>query len=145
MEIQESKKRFLHHYNFPPFSTGEAGRVGSTNRRMVGHGALAEKALIPVIPNKETFPYTIRIVSEALSSNGSTSMGSVCGGTLPLMEAGVPITRPLPGIASGLMMENPESQITNHKQTSNSKLQNPNPEKEGTDLNLKSEILNLKY
>lgn len=97
-------KRFMHHYNFPPFSTGEVGRVGSTNRRMVGHGALAEKALLPIIPNKETFPYTIRIVSEALASNGSTSMGSVCASTLALMDAGVPISKPVAGIASGLMM-----------------------------------------
>ncbi|OHA21258.1 MAG: polyribonucleotide nucleotidyltransferase [Candidatus Taylorbacteria bacterium RIFCSPHIGHO2_01_FULL_51_15] len=104
MEIQESKKRFLHHYNFPPFSTGETGRIGSTNRRMIGHGALAEKALIPVIPPMEKFPYTIRLVSEAFASNGSTSMGSVCGSTLALMDGGVPITAPVAGIASGLMM-----------------------------------------
>src|SRR3989338_149407 len=97
-------KRFMHHYNFPPFSSGEVGRIGVTNRRMVGHGALAEKALIPVIPNKDTFPYTIRIVSEALSSNGSTSMGSVCASTLALIDAGVPISKPVAGIASGLMM-----------------------------------------
>lgn len=103
MEIQ-TKKRFMHHYNFPPFSTGETGRIGSTNRRMIGHGALAEKALVPVLPPKDTFPYTIRLVSEALASNGSTSMGSVCGSTLALMDAGVPITRPVAGIASGLMM-----------------------------------------
>lgn len=99
-------KRFMHHYNFPPFSTGETGRVGSTNRRMIGHGALAEKALLPIIPTKEIFPYTIRIVSEALSSNGSTSMASVCGSTLALMDAGVPIKSPVAGIASGLMMRN---------------------------------------
>jgi len=102
-------KRFMHHYNFPPFSTGEVGRVGSTNRRMVGHGALAEKALLPVIPKKETFPYTIRIVSEALASNGSTSMGSVCASTLALMDAGVPITKPVAGIASGLMLSEAKS------------------------------------
>lgn len=106
MEIQESKKRFLHHYNFPPFSTGETGRIGSTNRRMIGHGALAEKALLSVIPPMEKFPYTIRLVSEALSSNGSTSMGSVCGSTLALMDGGVPITAPVAGIASGLMFRN---------------------------------------
>lgn len=105
IEISENK-RFMHHYNFPPFSTGETGRVGGTNRRMVGHGALAEKALLPVIPAKEIFPYTIRIVSEAFSSNGSTSMGSVCGSTLALMDAGVPIKSPVAGIASGLMMRN---------------------------------------
>ena len=100
----ESNKRFMHHYNFPPFSTGETGRVGSTNRRMIGHGALAEKALLPIIPAKDLFPYTIRIVSEAMSSNCSTSMGSVCGSTIALMDAGVPIKAPVAGIASGLMM-----------------------------------------
>jgi polyribonucleotide nucleotidyltransferase len=94
----------MHHYNFPPFSSGEVGRVGVTNRRATGHGALAEKALVPILPDKEIFPYTIRIVSEALASNGSTSMGSVCGSTLALMDAGVPIKRPVAGIASGLMM-----------------------------------------
>ena len=105
MEV-EAKKRFMHHYNFPPFSTGETGRVGGTNRRMIGHGALAEKAIIPVLPPKEIFPYTIRIVSEALSSNGSTSMASVCASSLALMDAGVPISRPVAGIASGLLMKN---------------------------------------
>lgn len=104
METQVNK-RFMHHYNFPPFSGGEVGRIGVTNRRMVGHGALAEKALIPILPNKDNFPYTIRIVSEALSSNGSTSMGSVCASTLALMDAGVPISKPVAGIASGLMMK----------------------------------------
>lgn len=103
METHEDK-RFMHHYNFPPFSSGEVGRVGSTNRRMIGHGALAEKALLPILPKKEDFPYTIRVVSEAFSSNGSTSMGSVCGSTLALMDGGVPISRPVGGIASGLMM-----------------------------------------
>jgi polyribonucleotide nucleotidyltransferase len=97
-------KRFMHHYNFPPFSVGEVGRVGGMNRRMIGHGALAEKALLPIIPNKDAFPYTIRIVSEALASNGSTSMGSVCASTIALMDAGVPIKKPVGGIASGLMM-----------------------------------------
>ena len=105
MEVQ-GKKRFMHHYNFPPFSTGETGRVGGMNRRAIGHGALAEKALLPILPPKETFPYTIRIVSEALASNGSTSMGSVCGSTLALMDAGVPIKAPAAGIASGLMFKN---------------------------------------
>lgn len=105
METSEPK-RFMHHYNFPPFSTGETGRVGGTNRRMIGHGALAEKALVPVLPLQKDFPYTIRIVSEAFSSNGSTSMGSVCGSTLALMDAGVPIKSPVAGIASGLMMRN---------------------------------------
>ena len=104
MEVQE-KKRYMHHYNFPPFSSGETGRIGGLNRRMVGHGALAEKALIPVLPKKDVFPYTIRIVSESLASNGSTSMASVCGSTLALMDAGVPILEPVAGIASGLMME----------------------------------------
>jgi len=105
MEESNEGKRFMHHYNFPPFSTGETGRMGGTNRRMIGHGALAEKALLPMIPKNEVFPYTIRIVSEALSSNGSTSMGSVCGSTIALMDAGVPIKKPVAGIASGLMMD----------------------------------------
>lgn len=102
----EENKRFMHHYNFPPFSTGETGRIGGTNRRMIGHGALAEKALLPVVPDKDKFPYTIRLVSEAMASNGSTSMGSVCGSTLALMDGGVPIKAPVAGIASGLMMRN---------------------------------------
>ncbi|MDE1941341.1 MAG: polyribonucleotide nucleotidyltransferase, partial [Patescibacteria group bacterium] len=104
----EENKRFMHHYNFPPFSTGETGRMGGTNRRMIGHGALAEKALVPVIPDKDKFPYTIRLVSEAFASNGSTSMGSVCGSTLALMDGGVPIKAPVAGIASGLMMRSPK-------------------------------------
>ena len=99
------KKQFMHHYNFPPFSVGETGRVGGANRRMIGHGALAEKALLPVIPPKVSFPYTIRLVSETMASNGSSSMGSVCASTLALMDGGVPITSPVAGIASGLMME----------------------------------------
>jgi polyribonucleotide nucleotidyltransferase len=102
MEIQ-TKKYFMHHYNFPPFSTGETGRIGATSRRSIGHGALAEKSLRAVLPTRETFPYTIRLVSEALASNGSTSMGSVCGSSLALMDGGVPITRPVAGIACGLM------------------------------------------
>lgn len=106
IEGSEEKKRFMHHYNFPPFSVGETGRVGGLNRRMVGHGALAEKALEPVIPSKDTFPYTIRLVSEALASNGSTSMGSVCASTLALMDGGVPISAPVAGIAMGVMYEN---------------------------------------
>ncbi|MBU1558079.1 polyribonucleotide nucleotidyltransferase [Patescibacteria group bacterium] len=101
----ELDKRYMHHYNFPPFSTGETGRSGGFNRRAIGHGALAEKALIPVLPSKENFPYTIRIVSESMASNGSTSMASVCGSTLALMDAGVPIKTPVAGIASGLMMK----------------------------------------
>ena len=105
MEDQQAAKKFMHHYNFPPFSTGETGRMGGTNRRMIGHGALAEKALLPMIPKTEVFPYTIRIVSEALSSNGSTSMGSVCASTLALMDGGVPMKKPVAGIASGLMMD----------------------------------------
>lgn len=104
IEVQEGKKRFMHHYNFPPFSVGETGRVGGFNRRMIGHGALAEKALIPVIPDAVDFPYTIRLVSETLSSNGSSSMGSVCGSVLALMDGGVPIKRPVAGIASGVMI-----------------------------------------
>jgi polyribonucleotide nucleotidyltransferase len=104
MEDRGGNKRFMHHYNFPPFSVGETGRVGGYNRRMIGHGALAEKALIPVLPSKEEFPYTIRLVSETMSSNGSSSMGSVCGSTLAMMDGGVPIKRPVAGIASGVMM-----------------------------------------
>jgi polyribonucleotide nucleotidyltransferase len=111
IEESDTKKRFLHHYNFPPFSVGETGRVGGFNRRMIGHGALAEKALVPVIPPQESFPYTIRLVSETMSSNGSSSMGSVCASTLALMDGGVPITRPVAGIASGLMMENSERYV----------------------------------
>ena len=107
MEISESK-RFMHHYNFPPFSTGETGRIGGMNRRAIGHGALAEKALAAVIPEKETFPYTVRIVSESMASNGSTSMASVCASTLALMDAGVPIKAPVAGIAMGLMMKSPK-------------------------------------
>lgn len=104
METQAGEKRFMLHYNFPPYSVGEVGRMGGTNRRMIGHGALAEKALAPVLPKKEVFPYTIRLVAESMASNGSTSMASVCAGTLALMDGGVPITRPVAGIASGLMM-----------------------------------------
>lgn len=104
IEEQDTKKRFIHHYNFPPFSVGETGRVGGFNRRMIGHGALAEKALAPVIPPQSEFPYTIRLVSETLSSNGSSSMGSVCASTLALMDGGVPITRPVAGIASGVLI-----------------------------------------
>lgn len=105
MEEQETKKRFMHHYNFAPFSVGETGRVGGFNRRMIGHGALAEKALEPVIPSKDVFPYTIRLVSETMSSNGSSSMGSVCASILALMDGGVPITKPVAGIASGVIYE----------------------------------------
>lgn len=111
IEEQDTKKHYIHHYNFPPFSVGESGRVGGFNRRMIGHGALAEKALIPVIPPREEFPYTIRLVSETLSSNGSSSMGSVCGSTLALMDGGVPIKRPVAGIASGLIMKGDQYQL----------------------------------
>ncbi len=99
----EDRKRYMHHYNFPPFSTGETGRVGSPKRRDIGHGALAERALVPVIPNAVEWPYTIRVVSDVLSSNGSTSMASVCGSTLSLMDAGVPIKDAVAGIAMGLV------------------------------------------
>lgn len=101
----ETEKFFIHHYNFPPYSTGEAGRVGFTSRREIGHGALAERALQPIIPSQSDFPYTIRAVSEALSSNGSTSMASVCAGCLALMDAGVPITEMVAGIAMGLVTD----------------------------------------
>jgi len=105
IEFQDAKKTFMLHYNFPPFSVGETGRVGGLNRRMIGHGALAEKSLRAILPEKEKFPYTIRIVSECLASNGSTSMGTVCAGTLALMDAGVPIKKPVAGIAMGLMSD----------------------------------------
>ncbi|HEY3996327.1 MAG TPA: polyribonucleotide nucleotidyltransferase [Mycobacterium sp.] len=104
----ETSKRYMHHYNFPPFSTGETGRVGSPKRREIGHGALAERALIPVLPSVEEFPYAIRQVSEALSSNGSTSMGSVCASTLALLNAGVPLKAPVAGIAMGLVSDDVE-------------------------------------
>ncbi len=100
-----SSRRFMHHYNFPPFSAGEPGRSGFTNRREVGHGALAEKALLMVLPSKDEFPYTIRIVSESMASNGSTSQASICASTLALMDGGVPIKAPVAGIAMGLMYE----------------------------------------
>jgi polyribonucleotide nucleotidyltransferase len=99
----ETTKRYLHHYNFPPYSTGETGRVGSPKRREIGHGALAERALVPVLPTREEFPYAIRQVSEALGSNGSTSMGSVCASTMSLYNAGVPLKAPVAGIAMGLV------------------------------------------
>jgi len=101
----EKSKRYMHHYNFPPYSTGETGRVGSPKRREIGHGALAERALMPVLPSIEEFPYAIRQVSEALSSNGSTSMGSVCASTLSLLNAGVPLKAPVAGIAMGLVSD----------------------------------------
>ena len=102
---QEDTKRYIHHYNFPSFSTGEARAARSTSRREIGHGSLAEKALLPVIPSVEEFPYAIRVVSEVLSSNGSTSQGSICGSTLALMDAGVPIKRPVAGISCGLISD----------------------------------------
>lgn len=101
----ETRKRYMHNYNFPPFSTGETGRVGSPKRREIGHGALAERAIVPVLPDREEFPYAIRQVSEALSSNGSTSMGSVCASTLSLLNAGVPLRAPVAGIAMGLVTD----------------------------------------
>ncbi|MBQ4595580.1 MAG: polyribonucleotide nucleotidyltransferase [Firmicutes bacterium] len=100
---EQTEKRYMHHYNFPPYSVGEAGRMKSPGRREIGHGALAERALLPVLPSEEEFPYAIRVVSEVLSSNGSTSMGSTCGSCLALMDAGVPIKAPVAGIAMGLI------------------------------------------
>jgi len=105
---EEDTKRYMHHYNFPAYSTGEARGSRSTSRREYGHGALAEKALVPVLPSMEEFPYTIRVVSEVLSSNGSTSQGSICGSTLALMDAGVPITAPVAGISCGLIDDGDE-------------------------------------
>lgn len=99
----EETKRFMHHYNFPPFSNGEVKRLGSPSRREIGHGALVERAIVPILPEDESFPYTIRLVSEVLSSNGSTSMASVCASSLSLMDAGIPIKRPVAGIAMGLV------------------------------------------
>jgi polyribonucleotide nucleotidyltransferase len=106
----ETRKRYMHNYNFPPYSTGETGRVGSPKRREIGHGALAERALLPVLPTREEFPYAIRQVSEALSSNGSTSMGSVCASTLSLLNAGVPLRAPVAGIAMGLVSDEVDGQ-----------------------------------
>ena len=102
---EESEKRYMHHYNFPPYSVGEAKAPRSTNRREYGHGALAERALVPVLPSVDEFPYAIRVVSEVLSSNGSTSQGSICGSTLALMDAGVPIKAPVAGISCGLIQD----------------------------------------
>ena len=107
----EEKKRFMHHYEFPPFSTGEVGRLGPPKRREIGHGALAEKSLLPVIPTEDKFPYTIRLVSEVLSSSGSTSMASTCGSSLALMDAGVPISEPVAGVAMGLVTEGTKYKI----------------------------------
>lgn len=101
----ETSKRYIHHYNFPPFSVGEAGRMGWPSRREIGHGALAERAIEPILPDAADFPYTMRVVSEIMSSNGSTSMASVCGSTLSLMDAGVPLKKPVAGIAMGLMVD----------------------------------------
>ncbi|GAY17499.1 polyribonucleotide nucleotidyltransferase [Mycobacterium sp. shizuoka-1] len=106
----DTSKRYMHHYNFPPYSTGETGRVGSPKRREIGHGALAERALMPVLPSVEEFPYAIRQVSEALGSNGSTSMGSVCASTLSLLNAGVPLRAPVAGIAMGLVSDDVENE-----------------------------------
>lgn len=112
----EENKRYMHHYNFPPYSTGETGRMGSPGRREIGHGALAERALAPVIPDETVFPYAIRVVSEIMSSNGSTSMASTCGSTLSLMDAGVPLLSPVAGISTGLVtapdyLEHPEKYV----------------------------------
>ncbi|MEK7121075.1 MAG: polyribonucleotide nucleotidyltransferase [Patescibacteria group bacterium] len=114
MEINLTKKRFMHHYVFPPFSVGEVGRMGGGGRREIGHGALAERSLEPIIPPKDKFPYTIRVVSEILSSNGSSSMASVCGSSLALMDGGVPIKSPAAGIAMGLMID--QQPTTNDQQ-----------------------------
>jgi polyribonucleotide nucleotidyltransferase len=104
----DEHKRYMHHYNFPPYSTGEAGQMRGPKRREIGHGLLAERALLPVVPSQEDFPYTLRLVSDVLASNGSTSMASVCGSTLSLMAAGVPIHAPVAGIAMGLVYEGGE-------------------------------------
>ncbi|MGJ7906147.1 polyribonucleotide nucleotidyltransferase [Actinopolyspora sp. H202] len=106
----DTSKRYMHHYNFPPYSTGETGRVGTPKRREIGHGALAERALVPVLPGRDEFPYALRQVSEALGSNGSTSMGSVCASTLSLLNAGVPLKAPVAGIAMGLVSDEVDGQ-----------------------------------
>jgi polyribonucleotide nucleotidyltransferase len=107
----ETTKRYMHNYNFPPYSTGEVGRVGTPKRREIGHGALAERALVPVLPTREEFPYAIRQVSEALGSNGSTSMGSVCASTLSMLQAGVPLKAPVAGIAMGLISDDVDGKV----------------------------------
>jgi polyribonucleotide nucleotidyltransferase len=107
----QTGKRYMHHYNFPPYSTGEAKRIGSPRRRDIGHGALAERSLLAVLPSKDEFPYTMRLVSETLSSNGSSSMASVCGSSLSLMDAGVPIKRPVAGVAMGLIAKDDKWQV----------------------------------
>ena len=104
-DLSETSKRFMLHYNFPPFSVGEVGFMRGPGRREIGHGALAERALAPMIPDEKAFPYTLRVVSDILESNGSSSMASVCGGTLSLMDAGVPLAKPVAGIAMGLVIE----------------------------------------
>src|SRR5207302_240859 len=109
----EAERRYMHHYNFPPYSVGETGFMRGPKRRDIGHGALAQRALEPMVPELEEFPYTIRLVSETLESNGSSSMGSVCGSTLALMDAGVPITAPVSGIAMGLVKEGDDYVILN--------------------------------
>src|SRR5690606_37811537 len=104
----DDSKRYMHHYNFPPYSVGEVRPMRGAGRREIGHGALAERALEPVLPGEEEFPYVMRLVSEVMSSNGSTSMASVCGSSLSLMDAGVPIKAPVAGIAMGLIMGDDE-------------------------------------
>lgn len=111
IEYPDRQKHFMHHYNFAPFSVGETGRLGGMNRRAIGHGALAEKALEAVLPSKEKFPYTIRLVSECMASNGSTSQAAICASTVALMDGGVPIKRPVAGIAMGLMQEGKEYKV----------------------------------
>ena len=106
----ENTKQFMHHYNFPPYSVGEARRVGSPGRREIGHGALAERAILAALPSNDDFPYTLRVVSEVLASNGSTSMASVCGSSLALMDAGVPLRAPVAGIAMGLITDSADGQ-----------------------------------
>ena len=109
---EETEKRYMHHYNFPGYSVGEAKPARSPGRREIGHGALAERALLPVLPSVDEFPYAIRVVSEVLSSNGSTSQGSICGSTLALMDAGVPIKAPVAGISCGLIQDDDGSFTT---------------------------------
>ena len=146
----ETSKRYFHHYNFPPFSVGEAGFMRGPKRRDIGHGALAERALVPMIPDQEKFPYTIRVVSDILESNGSSSMASVCGSSLSLMDAGVPLKRPVAGIAMGLIKEgddyassptSPASRTTSATWTSRS----PAPSKGITALQMDIKITGVTF
>ena len=140
----EDEKRYLHHYNFPPYSVAETKPMRSPGRREIGHGALAERALLPVLPQQEEFPYVVRVVSEVLSSNGSTSMGSVCGSTLALMDAGVPIAKPVSGAAMGLIKEGEEVRILTDIQGIEDFLGDMDFKEAGTDSGIKALQMDMK-